>query len=90
MSSASASLLFEVGLDGIAAIVPDLGRGGEADRIAEILQSPDDVDIVAGLAILRIKAVDLLECPGVEGHVAAGHMLGCAVIDHDVRRPAGR
>ena len=36
-----------------------------------------------------IEAVDLLGGPGVEGHVAARDVLGGAVVDHHVGRPAG-
>ena len=36
------------------------------------------------------KPFTCLRMPGVERHVAAGDVLGRAVVDHDMRRPAGR
>src|SRR5437764_14447635 len=41
---AIAALLLEVGFDGVAPEMPDLGGGHEADGVAEMLQSPGNVD----------------------------------------------
>ena len=87
---AVSALLFEVRLDRISAIVPDLRRWRESDALPQVLNPPDDVHIIAGLAKLRIEAVHLFQDGGVERHVAAGNVLGGAVVDHDVRRSAGR
>ena len=53
-------------------------------------QPPADVDVVAGLAELRVEAADLLQRALAERHVAAGDVLGVAIADQDVRRPARR
>src|SRR5205823_863998 len=58
-SFAIAALLLEIGPDRVAAIMPHLGCGCEADAVAEMLQAPDEIDVVAGFAELRIKTVHL-------------------------------
>ena len=54
------------------------------------LQAPADVDVVAGDPEPLVEAADLLQRRLAEGHVAARHVLGLAVGDQDVDRPAGR
>ena len=58
---AVAVLLLPVRADRVAAVVPDHGRGAEAERPAALLEPPADVDVVAGGAELRVEAADRLE-----------------------------
>src|SRR5262249_47284651 len=62
-------LLLDVGFDGVAAEVPHDRRGAEADRVALILQTPAEVDVVASGSEQGIEAVDLLEDRLPKGHV---------------------
>src|SRR6202034_683856 len=39
------TLLLQISFDGIASIVPHLGRGRESDSEAKVLDSPDDVHV---------------------------------------------
>ena len=64
--------------------------GAEAECPAGLLQAPADVDVVAGDPELLVEAADRLQGRLAEGHVAAGDVLGLAVGEQDVDRPAGR
>ena len=83
-SAAVAGLLFEIGANRAAAMVPDLSGRGEADFFPGVEQSPADVNIIAGLAEARIEAAYVEQCLAAERHVAAGDVLGIAVVEHDV------
>jgi hypothetical protein len=83
-------LLFEVVVNGGAAVMPDEARGREAQGVALLLETPADIDVVAGFAENGIETANLLKRPFVESHVAAGDVFGHAVGEHDVRRAAGR
>ena len=58
-SLAIAHLLLQIGLDGLATVVPHDGRWTEADAMAAFLQTPADVDIITRRRVGRIKAADL-------------------------------
>src|SRR4051812_17526258 len=64
--------------------------GAKPDLIAELLKAPTEVHIVASLAENRIKAVYLDQRGFIEGHVAAGNVLGLAVGEHHVGGAAWR
>src|SRR6266568_7024605 len=87
---AVAELLFEIGADGRAAIVPDESRGAEADLIASLLQAPAEIDVVSGPAEDGIEAADFSQSPFVEGHIAAGDVLGLAIGKHHMGGATGR
>ncbi len=70
--------------------MPDLCRGRETNRVTRVLKTPDEIDVVAGGAELAVETVHFLGDLGVVRHVAAGHVLGGAVVDHDVGRSTGR
>ena len=73
-----------------APVMPDDCGGAEADDLSLLLQAPAKIHVVAGLAIFRIEAADLLESPFVKGHVAAGDVLGDQVGKEHVVRTTGR
>ena len=83
---AVAGLLPQVGAGRLAAVVPDHRRRRERDPVTGCLQTPTDVNIVAGAAELRIEAVDRQQGLAAEGHVAAGYVLGHLVALQDVHR----
>ena len=60
----------------------------EADRRPLLLETPADVDVVAGDPELRIEAPHRLQRLAPEGHVAPGDVLGDFVGEQDVGRPA--
>ena len=70
--------------------MPDERRRGEADLPAARLQPPAHVHIVAGAQVDRIEAADRQQRVAAERHVAAGHVLGDAIVEQHVRRAAGR
>src|SRR4029077_4277317 len=69
------ALLAVVSLDGVAAEMPDEGRGAEAQPHAGIEDAPAYVDIVAGRGELRVEAADLQQRRLGENHVASCEML---------------
>ena len=81
-------LLSQVLAESGAAIMPNKGRGTETDFVIRLLQSPAYIHVVTSTLEDGIEAADLGECPLVKSHVAAGNVLGLAVAQHDVRRPA--
>src|SRR6266498_5673338 len=72
---AVASLLPQVGARVLPAVVPDERARGEGDPVARLLQPPAHVDVVAGLAVLRVEAVDRFQRLAPERHVAARDVL---------------
>lgn len=87
--TAIAHLLFEVFPGGGAAMVPDEGGSGEAEREAGVVESPAEVDVVACGLEDGIEAADLREGGLFDRKVAAGEVLGGGVIEHDVGGRAG-
>jgi len=59
LGDAITALLFEIGFDGVAPMMPHHGSGRKAQRPALFLQTPADVDVVAGDTESMIKAADL-------------------------------
>ncbi len=90
LAFAVADLLAPVALHRAAMVMPDQRRRGEADFPAARLQPPAHVHIVAGAQIDRVEAVDRQQRIAPERHVAAGHVLGDAIVEQDVGRPARR
>jgi hypothetical protein len=90
LALAVADLLTPVGLDRRAMVVPDERRRGKPDFPAARLQPPAHVHIVAGAQVDRIEAANREERVAAERHVAAGDVLGDAIVEQDVRRPARR
>ena len=70
--------------------MPDQRRRREADLPAARLQPPAHVHIVAGAEVDRIEAADREQRVAAERHVAAGDVLGDAIVEQHVRRTAGR
>src|SRR5207247_6263824 len=87
---AVADLLLPIGAHGVATMVPDQGRGTEAEGPPPLLHTPAHVHVVASSAELAIESSDRLEAGFPERHVAAGDVLGLAVGKEDVHRPARR
>src|SRR5437660_10102398 len=83
-------LLFEVSLYGRAAVMPNKTSRAEADPVATVLKTPADVYIVARFPKNRIKPLNLLQCPSLERHVAAGNVLSFGVSHHDMGWAAWR
>ena len=81
---AVALLLFPVGANGVAVVVPHHRPGTEAEGPPSFLQSPADIHIVAGFAEDGIETADFIQRPFIEGHVATGDMLGFAIGEHAV------
>ena len=90
LAFAVADLLPPVRLDRRAMVMPDERRRREADLPAARLQPPAHVHIVAGAEIDRVEAADREQRVAAERHVAAGHVLGDAIVEQHVRRPARR
>src|SRR5207249_7514611 len=87
---AVASLLADVGLDGVAPEVPHHGRGTEGDAVAALLKAPAHIHVVAGRAVDGIEPADLLEHLAAERHVAARDVLSLLVVQEYVQGPARR
>ena len=90
LAFAVADLLPPVRLHRRAVVMPDERRRREADLPAPRLQPPAHIHIVAGAEVDRVEAADRQQRVAAERHVAAGHVLGDAVVEQHVRRPAGR
>ena len=71
-------------------MMPIHRAGVKPDASAARLQSPADVDVVAGRAIARIESADRLQCRSPERHVASGNVLGFGIGNQHVHRPTGR
>src|SRR5215203_3736783 len=83
---AVARLLFQIGFYGRAPVVPDEAGWTEPDAVTGLLQAPAHIHVISSLAINRIEAANVIERPFVEGHVAAGNVLGLAIVQHHVCR----
>ena len=69
--------------------MPDHRRGAEGDHPAGLADAPAQIHVVAGDAESRIEPAQIAQRLGAERHVAAGDVLGLAVGEQDVGRPAG-
>src|SRR6516225_1794060 len=83
------SLLAQVGARVLPPVMPDESARRDGDPVARLLQAPADIDIVAGLAVLPIEAIDRFQRLPAKSHVAAGNMLGNLVALEDVHWLAG-
>ena len=70
--------------------MPHERRRREADLPAARLQPPAHVHIVAGAQVDRIEAADGEQRLAAKRHVAAGHVLGDAIVEQHVGRTARR
>ena len=70
-------------------VVPHERRGREPDLEALGLQAPAHVHVVAGAQVHGIESADAGQGVAAEGHVAAGHVLGLAIVEQHLRRAAG-
>ncbi len=86
---AVAPLLAVVGFHGVAAEMPDEGRGTIAKREARVEHPPANIDVVTGGGELGIEAINLREGGFAEEHIAAGQMLGAIVAGEDMGGRAG-
>src|SRR5262245_32272903 len=85
-----ARLLAQVSARILPPMMPDERPGSEGDPITGLLQTPANIDIIAGLAKQGIEAVDCQEGVAAEGHVAAGNMLGDLIALQDMDRLSRR
>ena len=90
LAFAVADLLPPVRLDRRTMVMPDERRRREADPLALGLQSPAHVHVVAGTEIDRVETADREQRVATERHVAAGNVLGDAIVEQHMRRPARR
>ena len=74
-------LLTEVGTDSRASVVPDNSAGMINDLFVRHEQSPADVHVVSGRAVLGIEHSHCLEGVLAEGHVAPGNVFGTLVVN---------
>src|SRR5438067_6468350 len=75
--------------DRVAPVVPHERRWAEPQGPALLLEPPAEVHVVAGRPEARVPAVDRLERLPPERAVAARDVLGLAIRQEDVDRPAG-
>src|SRR5947199_3057027 len=73
-----------------ATMVPDDRRGGIADDLASIPESPTDVDIVTRGPEASVEPPDGFGSAFPERHVASRDVLGDSIGNQDRVRPAGR
>jgi hypothetical protein len=85
-SLAIAHLLLQIGLDGLAPVVPHDGRWTEADAMAAFLQTPANVDIITRRRVGRIKAADLSQRIFAERHITAWDVFGGVIVEQNMRR----
>ena len=90
LAFAVAELLAPVRLHRRAMVMPDERRRRESDLPASCLQPPAHIHIVAGTQVNGIEPVNREQRVAAERHVAAGDVLGGAIVEQDVRRPARR
>jgi len=69
-------------------MVPDQRRGRVANLVSRIEEAPADVHVVARLAELLVESAHCQQRLAPEGHIATRDVLGEAVVEHDVTRPA--
>src|SRR6266542_5434283 len=65
-------------------MMPDHRRRAEPQCPAALLESPADIDVVAGNAVLRIKPADRLEASLSKRHIAAWYVLGLQIREEDM------
>ena len=83
-------LLPQIGAGRLSSLVPDEGPRCERNPMARLLQTPADIDVVAGLEKLRIESIDRFQRFTAECHVAARNMFGHLVaLEHMHRLPGG-
>ena len=90
LSFAIPGLLLQVGANRRASIMPDKARSAEAALKAALMQAPANIDVISRFAKNRIKTINLLERPLVEGHVAPWNVLRFVIGEHHVSRAARR
>ena len=90
LALAVADLLTPIRLHRRTMVVPDERRRREADSLLPGLQSPAHVHVVAGAQVHRVESVDGQQGVAAKRHVAAGHVLGDAIVEQHLRRSAGR
>ena len=88
LRDAVTALLLQVGLNGVATVMPDKPRVGKRNLAAPLEQPPTNVHVVTRRAKLRVEPVRFLERPSPKRHVTAGNVLRAAVVKHHVRRAA--
>jgi glutamate dehydrogenase (NAD(P)+) len=86
---AVSELLFQVGPDRVAAMVPNECSRRKPDAESGVLESPAKIHIVACGPERRIKPCDRVECRPANGEVASGQMFRSGVVQHHVARCAG-
>ena len=84
------ALLLQIIFHGRAPVMPNESAGAETNFVSLLLQTPTDIDVVAGFPKNGIEAADVVEGPFVKGHVAAGNMFGEAIGQHHVGGAARR
>ena len=70
--------------------MPDNRGRAKRDDVAFLLQTPAEIDVVSGLAILDVEAADGIKGPAIKGHVTTGNVLGHGVGQQNVARSARR
>src|SRR4029078_13486075 len=88
LTLAVADLLAPIRLHGSAMVMPHERGRSEPDFPPTRLQTPADVDVVAGAEVNRIEAADREQRVALEGHIAARHVLRDAVVEQHVGRSA--
>src|SRR5690348_16826118 len=89
LSLTVAGLLLQIGLGVLPAVMPNNGSRRERNPLARLLQAPTDIDVIAGLAKLRIKTIDTFERLAPKRHVATGYVLGLLIAFENVRGLSG-
>src|SRR3954462_15509082 len=84
-----AGLLLQIGLGVLSPMMPNNGAGRERYPFARLLQTPTDVDVVAGFSKLRVKTINLLECFAAKRHVADRDVLSLLTAFQHVRGLSG-
>src|SRR6266513_165125 len=87
---AVAVLLFQKSAKRKPPIMPDDRGWAERDYPSSLLNSPAEIDVVAGLPIFRIKPAYTFKGPTVKRHVTTGNMLGDRIRKQNMVRSAGR
>ena len=70
-------------------VMPDERRRHELDSPAGRLQPPAHVNVVAGPQVDRVESADGPQGVATDREVAAGHVLGRAIVEEHVGRAAG-
>ena len=78
-SFAVSLLLFPIGLQVVATMVPIHSSGVESQASAVLLQSPTHIDIIACGAIANVKTINRCESVATKCHIAARNMFGFCI-----------